>query len=123
VAGLGVEQRGDKVVITLEQAAVFPPREVEVGLSGYRVLYRFGKAIKSVKDRHIVVSVPSIELKRSKAWNIAAARSVSLGRFLIDDLSIEPHRVVNRLPAPANARGRAPHIEFVLESAPETTKS
>jgi hypothetical protein len=123
VAGLSVEQRGDRVVVSLEQGAIFAPREFEVGLTGYRVLYRFGKAIKAVKDRHIVVSVPSIELKRGKAWNIAAARSVSLGRFLIDDLSVEPHRVVARAPAPAGGRGRAPHIEFSLEATPETTKS
>jgi hypothetical protein len=123
VAGLTVEQRGDRVVVSLEQGAIFAPRQFEVGLTGYRVLYRFGKAIKGVKDRHIVVSVPSMELKRGKAWNIAAARSVSLGRFLIDDLSVEPQRVVARVPAPSGGRGRAPHIEFSLESAPETTKS
>jgi hypothetical protein len=123
VAGLSVEQRGDRVIVGFEQAAIFGPRQVEVGLAGYRVLYRFGKAIKTVKDRHVVVSVPSMELKRSKAWSIASARSVSLGRFLIDDLSIEPHRVVARTPAPTNGRGKAAHIEFSLESAPETTKS
>ena len=121
--GLAVEQRGDKVVVTLEQGAIFGPRQYEVGLAGYRVLYRFGKAIKMVKDRHIVVSVPSMELKRGKAWSIAAARSVSLGRFLIDDLSVEPHRVAARTPAPSAGRGRAAHIEFSLEGAPETTKS
>ena len=119
VPGLSVAAQADRVLVTLDQSALFARNEFEVGLTGYRVLYRFGKAIKLVKDRHINVSVPSVESKRGKSWNVAAARAVSLGRFLIDDLSIEPHRVAARAPAPGGARGRVERIEFSLEAVPK----
>ena len=123
VPGLTIESRADRVVVMLDQGALFAPNEYEVGVTGYRVLYRFGKAIKTVKDRHIMVSVPSVVSRRGKSWNVAAARAVSLGRFLIDDLSVEPHRVIARAPAPGGGRGRVERIEFSLEAAPETSKS
>ena len=46
------------MVVALDQGALFQGNEVEVGLSGYRVLYKFGKVLKTVKDRKIVVTVP-----------------------------------------------------------------
>ena len=123
VPGLSVDTRGDRVVVAIEMGALFDGNELEVGLSGYRVLYKFGKVLRTIKDRNIVVSVPSMESRRGKGWNVAAARSVSLGRFLVDDISVEPHRVIARAPAPTARAARADRIEFSLESRPETTKS
>jgi hypothetical protein len=74
-----------------------------------------------VKDRRLVISVPG-DAKKGKTWNVAAARAVSLGRFVIDDLSVDPHRVVSSAPGAPQGRGGR-HIEFSLESVPETTKS
>jgi flagellar motor protein MotB len=121
IAGLTVEARGDRVVVGLEQGTLFNGNEAEVSLGGYKVLYKFGKILKTVKDRRIVVTVPG-DARRGKSWNIAAARAVSLGRFVIDDLSVDPHRVVSSAPGAPQGRGGR-HIEFALESVPETTKS
>ena len=117
---VAVETRGDRVVVSLEGAALFSGRETEVGLGGYRTLYRFGKTLKLVKDRRVFITVPSVEIKRFKAWNLAAARAVSLGRFFTDDLGFDRGRVLVATPAPRMA-GRIPNksgvgrVEFVLE--------
>jgi flagellar motor protein MotB len=129
VAGLAVETRGERVVVSLDQAALFSGNQTDVGLGGYRMLYRFGKVLKSVpamKDRRIVVTVaPDAKGKGARggarAWGIASARAVSLGRFVIDDLSVEPHRVSAL--APAVAVGRSRNIEFALEAMPVHSKS
>jgi flagellar motor protein MotB len=121
IAGLTVEARGDRVVVGLEQGALFEGNQTEISLAGYKVLYKFGKIVKTVKDRRIVVTVPG-DARRGKSWNIAAARAVSLGRFVIDDLSVDPHRVLSSAPGAPQGRGGR-HIEFALESVPETTKS
>jgi hypothetical protein len=107
------------VVVALDQSALFQGNEIEVGLAGYRVLYKFGKSLKNVKDRKIVVTVPG-EAKRGKGRNIAAARSASLGKFVKEDLNIEPHRVTasTRPPGPG-----APQIEFSLETLPVANRS
>ena len=47
IAGLTVEARGDRVVVGLEQGTLFDGNETEVGLAGYKVLYKFGKILKT----------------------------------------------------------------------------
>jgi hypothetical protein len=74
-----------------------------------------------VKDRRLVITVPG-DAKKGKTWNVAAARAVSLGRFAIDDVGVDPHRVTSTAPgAPQGRGGRL--VEFSLEPAQETTKS
>jgi flagellar motor protein MotB len=123
IPGLTVEARGDRVVIGLETHEIFTGNSFEVDLAGYRILNRFGKVLRTVKDRNVVVSVPSTISRRGKSWNVASLRAVSLGKFLVDDISVDPHRVSSRAPAPLPRGARADRIEFSLESAPETTKS
>jgi hypothetical protein len=119
---VAVETRGDRVVVSVDGAALFSGKEVEVGLGGYRTLYKFGKSLKTVKDRRVEITVPSIEIKRAKAWNLAAARAVSLGRFFTDDLGFERSRVAVSAPAPRAAgkivskSGVLGRVEFVLEA-------
>jgi hypothetical protein len=118
---VGVETRGDHVVVSVDGAALFSGKETEVGLGGYRTLYKFGKSLKTVKDRRVAITVPSIEIKKAKAWNLAAARAVSLGRFFTDDLGFERGRVSVSAPAPRPAgkvvskSGVIGRVEFVLD--------
>jgi hypothetical protein len=116
-----VETRGDRVVVGIDTLALFPGKEAEVGLGGYRTLYRFGKALKTVKDRKVAITVPSVEIKKMKAWNLAAGRAVSLGSFFTNDLAFEPGRVTVTAPAPRAARAATlktspGRIEFTLEA-------
>jgi hypothetical protein len=119
---VAVETRGDRVVVSVDGAALFSGKEVEVGLGGYRTLYKFGKSLKTVKDRRVSITVPSIEIKKAKAWNLAASRAVSLGRFFTDDLGFERSRVAVSAPAPRAAgkvvskSGVLGRVEFVLEA-------
>jgi flagellar motor protein MotB len=119
---VAVETRGNQVVVSVDGAALFSGKEVEVGLGGYRTLYKFGKSLKTVKDRRVAITVPSIEIKKAKAWNLAAARAVSLGRFFTDDLGFERGRVAVSAPAPRAAgkivskSGVIGRVEFVLEA-------
>jgi hypothetical protein len=114
---VSVEARGDRVIIGMDDAALFTGNGTEVGQPGYRMLFRFGKAIKNVRDRRVVVSVIANEGLRNRPWIVAAARGISLGRFLLDDLSLEPNRVVVATPAPRPIGRAAPRdrVEFALE--------
>ncbi len=113
-AAIRVETRGDRVVVSLEDASLFNARGNEVGPAGFRVLYRFGKALKSVSDRRIVVSIVSHEGNRPRPWIVAAARGISLGRFLLNDLSIDATRVTVATPVPLAGDGKD-RVEFSLE--------
>ena len=104
---MAVETRGDRVLVFVDSQVLFAGREVDVGLGGYRTLYKFGKSLKAVKDRKIAVSVPSFEARKIKSWNLAAGRAVSLGRFFTDDLGFEKARVSVTAPAPRPA-GKLP---------------
>jgi hypothetical protein len=122
VAGLTVETRGDRVVIAMDPGALFEGNQLEPSMSGYRVLYKLSKLLKPVvKDRRVVITVPG-DAKRGKSWNVAAARAVSLGRYAIDDVGVDAHRVTSSAPGAPQGRGGR-HIEFALEAMPETTKS
>jgi hypothetical protein len=122
VAGLTVEARGDRVVLAVDQAALFEGNELEASLAGYKIMYKLTKVLKPVvKDRRVVITVPG-DAKKGKTWNVAAARAVSLGRSVIDDIGVDPHRVTSSAPASPQGRGGR-HVEFSLEPAPETTKS
>ena len=112
-AAITVEARGDRVVVSMADTSLFVGNVTNVGQAGFRVLYRFGKSLKNVQDRRIVVSVLSNQ-NRPRAWIISAARGVSLGRFLLDDLSIDSSRVAVNAPAPL-ADGKTDRIEFWLE--------
>jgi hypothetical protein len=117
---INVEARGDRVVVSMDDASLFDRNGTDVGQAGFRVLYRFGKALKNVPDRHIVVSVIANEGVRNRPWITAAARGISLGRFLLDDLSVEANRVHVMTPAPRQqGRGatKTDRIEFSLERA------
>jgi hypothetical protein len=117
-SAISVEARGDRVVVGMDDNALFDRNRTEVGQAGFRVLYRFGKALKGVRDRRIVVSIIGTEGVPGRPWINAAARGISLGRFLIDDLSIEPSRVMVLTPAPRQqGRGasKSDRIEFSLE--------
>lgn len=123
---ISIEARGDRVVVALEQSALFTGAETDVGLAGYRTLYKFGKALKGVKDRRVVVAVPAAEGKRGRGWSLAASRSVSLGRFLVEDLGFEAARVTVSTGAPvALSRGQrgTSRIEFALDPIPVTPRS
>ena len=114
-----VEARGDKAVVAMDDGTLFEGSRPEVNQAGYRVLYRFGKAIKNVQDRHIVVAVISNEGVQKRPWVVAASRAVSLGRFLIDDLAVEASRVSVMAPSPrTGARaGKSDRVEFWLQPA------
>jgi flagellar motor protein MotB len=116
-AAITVEPRGERVIVSMDEASLFTGNATAVGQEGFRLLYRFGKGIKNVRDRRIVVGVTS-SATRPRAWIIAAARGVSLGRFLLDDLSVEPGRVLVSTPAPTppgSPAGKGDRIEFSLE--------
>jgi flagellar motor protein MotB len=116
-AAITVEPRGERVIVSIDEASLFTGNATAVGQEGFRLLYRFGKGIKNVRDRRIVVGVTS-SATRPRAWIIAAARGVSLGRFLLDDLSVEPSRVLVSTPAPrpaGSSAGKGDRIEFSLE--------
>jgi hypothetical protein len=122
IAGLSVDTRGDRVVISMDPGALFEGNQLEPSMSGYRVLYKLSKMLKPVvKDRRVVITVPG-DAKRGKTWNVAAARAVSLGRYAIDDVGVDAHRVTSSAPGAPQGRGGR-HIEFALEAMPETTKS
>jgi flagellar motor protein MotB len=113
-----VETRGNAVVVSVDGAALFSGREAEVSLGGYRALYNLNKVLKTVKDRKVSVTVPSIEIKRAKAWKLAAARAVSLGEFFTTDLGFDRSRVTVTAPAPRPlGRGivKPGKVELVLD--------
>ncbi|HEY0705224.1 MAG TPA: hypothetical protein VGG33_00405, partial [Polyangia bacterium] len=115
----------DRVVVGIESGLLFSGRETDVGLGGYRTLYRLGKSLKGIKDRRVAITVPSAEMKRVKnVWALAAGRGVSLGRFFTDDLGFDRARVLVSVPPPkAGLKGKlAPkvvpqgRVEFALET-------
>jgi hypothetical protein len=119
-APFAIEARGDRVVVAIDTAALFAGKETEVGLGGYRTLYRFGKSLKLVKDRKVAITVPSVDVKRVKAWNLAAGRAVSLGGFFTTDLGFDAGRVSVSAPAPRTVRNATlktspGRIEFALD--------
>ena len=113
---LSVEARGERVIVAIDEASLFAGNATAVGPEGFRLLFRFGKGIKNMPDRRIVVTVTA-SASRPRAWIISAARGVSVGRFLLDDLSVEPTRVMITAPAPrpAGAGGKSDRVEFSLE--------
>ncbi|HEY0714691.1 MAG TPA: hypothetical protein VGF45_18565 [Polyangia bacterium] len=126
---LAIETRGDRVVLSIETSALFSGRETDIGIGGYRTLYKFGKYLKGVKERRVAISVPSAEMKSVKnVWALAAGRGVSLGRFFTDDVGFERARVLVSVPPP-KAAVRGPggklaaakvvpqgRVEFALEA-------
>jgi hypothetical protein len=122
---ISVEVRADRVVVGMDDGALFVGNASEVGQAGYRVLYRFGKALKNVPNRRVVVTVVSNEGLHNRPWVSAVARGVALGRFLIDDLSVEPSRVSVSAPAPKprSAGARSDRVEFSLEPMDHSSRS
>ena len=114
-SAVSVEARGDNAIMSLDPTTLFAESKFDIGLSGYRVLYRFGKALKTVTDRQIVISVPARDGAEDKTWYLAAARGVALGRFLVNDLKVAQSRVT--VLAEPEARGQT-KVEFSLRSVP-----
>jgi hypothetical protein len=116
-AAISVETRGDRVVVTVDDTMLFAGNETGVGPGGFRVLYRFGKALKNVRDRRVVVTVVGSEGLRPRPWFVAASRGIALGRFLMVDLGVDSNRVVIAAPAPRaiGKPGGKDRVEFVLE--------
>jgi hypothetical protein len=116
-AAINVETRGDRVIVAVDDTSLFAGNGAGVGPGGFRVLFRFGKALKNVRDRRIVVTVVASEGARPRPWFTAASRGIALGRFLIDDLSVESNRVVIAAPAPKSGGtpGAKDRVEFALE--------
>ena len=106
-AAISVEPRGERVVVSIAEASLFTGNATAVGQEGFRLLYRFGKGIKNVRDRRIVVGITS-SATRPRAWIIAAARGVSLGRFLLDDLSVSPPASWSARPPPRRPEAPRP---------------
>ena len=111
------------MVVVIDEASLFAGNATAVGPEGFRLLYRFGKGIKNVlgpadrRDRHGQRDPP-------RAWIISAARGVSVGRFLLDDLSVEPGRVMITAPAPRPAAGgKADRVEFSLEPLADNSRA
>jgi hypothetical protein len=116
-AALSIEARGDRVVVGMDDSALFARDATEVGQAGFRVLFRFGKALKSVRDRRVVVTIISNGGLHARPWVTAVGRGLSLGRFLINDLGVEQNRVVVSAPAPRprSAGAKNDRIEISLE--------
>jgi 3D (Asp-Asp-Asp) domain-containing protein len=120
-----IETRGDRVIVSIDTASLFSGREIDVGLGGYRTVYRLGKSLKGLKDRRIAILVPSAEMKRVKnVWALAAGRGVALGRLFTDDLGFDRARVLVSVPPPKpGLKGKLAakvvpqgRIEFALET-------
>jgi hypothetical protein len=121
-----VEARDEKVVVSVPDKALFSGIQAEIGLDGFRVLYRLGKGLKAVKDRQVLVTAQASELKKIKGgrypstWDLAAARGIAIARFLVDDLGMDAKRVGAATPSPHAGRkgGHGGKLEIALSPAP-----
>ena len=128
-AEVGIDARTERVVIDVDAKALFDGDEVDPGLTGFRVLFRLGKALKGMKDRQIIVTAETRELKKlrkgpSTSWHLSAARAVSVAQFLVKDGGLDARNISTSAPSPGHARGRADHVRIVLAQAePTATRS
>lgn len=93
-----VTSQDGRITLSIAQDALFTGRESELGLDGYRLMFRLGKVLKAVKDRQLSVAVHG-ERKRLRGgslpttWELAAVRAVSVARFLTDDAGLDARRI------------------------------
>jgi flagellar motor protein MotB len=118
-----------RVTITAAERTLFAAGQTEISLEGYRALFRLAKPLKAVTGRNTVVVITTTDARaRGKGagakpggWDLAAARAVGVGRFLVEDVGWDPRRVTVHVPAPERPRknGRAkpptPRVEIRLD--------
>jgi flagellar motor protein MotB len=126
---LTVEGRDDRAVISFPASAVFDGVHAEPGISGYRLLFHLRKALKGKgkgwQGYQARVTASGGERKKLEGgatpttWHLAAARAVSLARFLVDEAGLDARNVATATaPAEPVGRARASGFEIVLSLAP-----
>lgn len=97
-----IQQLDNRTIIRLESQVLFASGETSIRPEGVEILSKIGETLKQFEDQHIQVEghtdnfpVKSGDLKAKYEtnWELSAARSVGVLRYLIDQVGVDPRRI------------------------------
>ncbi len=96
-----ISELSNRIALRLDERLLFDSGQVFIKATGFKVLNKIGAVLKKIEDKHIQVeghtdNYPigtSLRGIFATNWELSVARAVSVVRYLVDVVKIEPRRI------------------------------
>lgn len=91
-----VTSEGTRISVSIVDQTLFAAGEAELSARGKTVLAHLGTVLKEVRDQQMMVGgytddTPLRSARFASNWELSSARAVSVTRFLVETVGVDPH--------------------------------